>query len=213
MSFVYAICLLIQRVYLSLIRRKNILATKYLFWINRVESKNYVTCGRVLVKKDSLSQIIIGNNVTFNNGTYANPIGFVAPCQLTAINGGSIIIEDFVGMSQTAICAFDVTVKIAHHSLIGGGVKIYSTDFHSIDWKDRHDGIINPCSLTNDKKNRKSAAVSIGHDCFIGAGSIILKGVTIGDRAVIGAGSVVTKDIPADCIAAGNPCRVIKSLL
>lgn len=47
---------------------------------------------------------------------------------------------------------------------------------------------------------------------LIGARSIILKGVTIGHGAVIGAGSVVAKDIPANCIAAGNPCKVIKRM-
>ena len=52
--------------------------------------------------------------------------------------------------------------------------------------------------------------ITIGDDVFIGAQSIILKGVTIGDRAVIGAGSVVTKDVPADAIAAGNPAGVVK---
>ena len=46
---------------------------------------------------------------------------------------------------------------------------------------------------------------------FIGARSIILKGVTIGDRAVIGAGSVVSKDVPADCIVAGNPAKVVRA--
>ena len=52
--------------------------------------------------------------------------------------------------------------------------------------------------------------IMIGNNVWIGANSIILKGVTIGARSIIGAGSVVTKDIPADCIAAGNPCHVIK---
>ena len=47
---------------------------------------------------------------------------------------------------------------------------------------------------------------------MIGAYCIILKGVTIGDRAIIGAGSVVTHDIPADSIAAGNPCKVVKHI-
>ena len=49
-------------------------------------------------------------------------------------------------------------------------------------------------------------------DVWIGARCIILKGVTIGERSVIGAGSVVVSDIPADCIAAGNPCKVIRSI-
>lgn len=55
--------------------------------------------------------------------------------------------------------------------------------------------------------------ITIGEDVWIGGSAVICPGVTIGDRAVIGAGSVVTKDIPADVFAAGNPCRVIRTLL
>ena len=51
---------------------------------------------------------------------------------------------------------------------------------------------------------------SIYNDVLIGTRCIILKGVTIGARSIIGSGSVVVKTIPADCIAAGNPCKVIK---
>lgn len=54
--------------------------------------------------------------------------------------------------------------------------------------------------------------VRIGNNVWIGAGSIILPGVTIGDNTVIGAGSVVTKDIPADVVAVGNPCRVMRKI-
>ena len=52
----------------------------------------------------------------------------------------------------------------------------------------------------------------IEDDVLIGTRCIILKGVTIGARSVIGSGSVVTKSIPPDCIAAGNPCKVVKSI-
>lgn len=58
----------------------------------------------------------------------------------------------------------------------------------------------------------KAAPIVIEDDVWIGAHSIILKGVTIGARSIIGAGSIVTKSVPADCVAAGNPCRVIKKL-
>ena len=54
--------------------------------------------------------------------------------------------------------------------------------------------------------------VHIGKNCWIGAGAIILPGVTIGDQVVVGAGSVVTKDLPSNVVAVGNPCRVIREI-
>lgn len=54
--------------------------------------------------------------------------------------------------------------------------------------------------------------VHIGKNCWLGAGVIVLPGVTIGDNTVIGAGSVVTKDIPANVIAVGNPCKVLREI-
>ena len=57
-----------------------------------------------------------------------------------------------------------------------------------------------------------SIPVRIGSNVWIGAGAVILPGVTIGDNTVIGAGSIVTHDIPADCVAVGNPCRVVRGI-
>ena len=57
-----------------------------------------------------------------------------------------------------------------------------------------------------------NAAVHIGKNCWIGAGALIMPGVTIGDNTVIGAGSVVTRDIPAGVVAVGNPCRVMREI-
>ena len=54
--------------------------------------------------------------------------------------------------------------------------------------------------------------VHIGKNCWLGAGVIVLPGVTIGDNSVIGAGSVVTKDIPENVVAAGSPCRVLREI-
>ena len=54
--------------------------------------------------------------------------------------------------------------------------------------------------------------VHIGRNCWLGAGVIVMPGVTIGDNSVIGAGSVVTRDIPANVVAVGNPCRVLRPI-
>ena len=54
--------------------------------------------------------------------------------------------------------------------------------------------------------------IHIGRNCWLGAGVIVLPGVTIGDNSVIGAGSVVTRDIPANVVAVGNPCRVMRPI-
>lgn len=54
--------------------------------------------------------------------------------------------------------------------------------------------------------------VHIGRNCWIGAGAIILPGITIGDNVVIGAGSIVTKDLPSNVLAVGNPCRILREI-
>lgn len=57
-----------------------------------------------------------------------------------------------------------------------------------------------------------NAPVRIGNNCWIGAGALIMPGITIGDNVVIGAGSVVTKDIPSGVVAVGNPCRILRQV-
>ncbi len=63
-----------------------------------------------------------------------------------------------------------------------------------------------------EKAYQYNMPVYIGRNCWIGAGALIMPGVTIGDNSVIGAGSVVTKDIPANVVAVGNPCRVLREI-
>ena len=57
-----------------------------------------------------------------------------------------------------------------------------------------------------------NAPVHIGKNCWIGAGALIMPGITIGDNVVIGAGSVVTRDIPSNVVAVGNPCKVMREI-
>lgn len=63
-----------------------------------------------------------------------------------------------------------------------------------------------------EKGYQYNASVKIGRNCWIGAGAVIVPGVTIGDNVVVGAGSVVTKDLPDNVVAVGNPCRVLREI-
>lgn len=93
----------------------------------------------------------------------------------------------------------EAPVTIGRNAFIGPNVGIY-TACHPTDPDERM------------SRREWALPVTIGDDVWIGGGVTILPGVTIGSGTTIGAGSVVTKDIPARCVAAGNPCRVIKKL-
>jgi maltose O-acetyltransferase len=90
-------------------------------------------------------------------------------------------------------------VTIGSRTLFGPNVQIY-TATHPMNYKERASGL------------EFAKPITIGEDVWVGGSAVICPGVSIGDRCVIGAGSVVTKDIPADVFAAGNPCKVIRSL-
>ena len=71
---------------------------------------------------------------------------------------------------------------------------------------------LHPMGAAERRKLEYGKPVTIGDDVWVGAGALILPGVTVGARAVIGAGSVVTRDVPEGVFAAGNPCRVIRAI-
>ena len=93
----------------------------------------------------------------------------------------------------------EAPVTIGDDCFIGPNVSIY-TACHSTDPEERN------------RRREWAEPVKIGNSVWIGGSVTILPGVTIGDNTTIGAGSVVTRDIPADVVAAGNPCRVIRKL-
>ena len=117
------------------------------------------------------------------------------------MGGASLIIGNNVGMSSPTIWC-DEKIVIGDNVMIGALVTILDTDCHSLHYADRMNG----------DKNTKTKPVIIDEGVLIGAQSIVLKGSHIGAHSVIGAGSVVCGEIPANCIAAGNPCKVIRNL-
>ena len=93
----------------------------------------------------------------------------------------------------------DTHIYIGSHTMIGPGV-IIATAGHPV------------LPILREQAYQYNAPIHIGSNCWLGAGVIVLPGVTIGDNTVIGAGSVVTKDIPSDVVAVGAPCRVMRPI-
>lgn len=161
-----------------------------------VYGKKLTINGRIYIHGKK-STVRIGNNVTINSSSSMNPTSGFMHTHLRAEKHGSIIIGDSVGISHANIMS-ESSVVIEDNVLLGSGVKIWDTDFHPIDFDDR----------VNHKQS-KTSPIRIKEGAFIGACSIILKGVTIGKHSVVGAGSVVTKNIPDNEIWAGNPARFV----
>ena len=100
---------------------------------------------------------------------------------------------------------FNLTLVDDAHIYVGNGVMfapnvVVATAAHPID------------PVLRRQAMQFNVDVHIGNNVWIGAGAVILPGVTIGDNTVIGAGSVVTKDIPANVVAVGNPCQVLRPI-
>ncbi len=101
-------------------------------------------------------------------------------------------------------------IIIGDNVLIASNVQIY-TAAHPVELSERLTP--NWSSASEEYFCRTFALpVNIGNGCWIGGGAILLPGVKVGDGSVIGAGSIVTKDIPANSVAVGNPCRVIRKI-
>lgn len=147
-------------------------------------------------------EISIGNHVTITSCRETNPIGGDTKTIIHAKGNGRISIGDNVGISNAAIIAQE-SITIEDDVMIGGGCKLYDHDFHSIYYENR---------MKHPDPDVKSKPIVIKQGAFIGAHSIVLKGVTIGRHSVIGAGSVVTKCVPDGEVWAGNPARFIKKI-
>lgn len=141
------------------------------------------------------AKIIIGKNCIFNSTHKSNLIGVFSPCMVSTIAKDAIIeIGDGCGFSGTVIAAA-LYIKLGNNVRCGANTLINDTDWH-----------------TDDYRTSKDKPVIIEDNVWLGYGVKVLKGVRIGKNSLIGANSVVTKDIPANVIAVGNPCRIIRQI-
>lgn len=174
---------------------------KYLFRFHGINCNNFISYGIPNIQLFINSQLKIGKDFVMINNTRFSTLGKVNKCKFLIFENAKVLIGDKVGMSNCTIIS-KTCIELGNNLLIGGGVTIVDTDFHSLNSKDWH--------TIFDEKNMVSKPVFIGNNVFIGMDSIILKGVTIGSNVIIAAGSVVSSNIPSGEIWGGNPAKFIK---
>ncbi|WP_339627070.1 acyltransferase [uncultured Winogradskyella sp.] len=177
----------------------NKVVNKINIYIENVSIKNYKIKGKIKIYNQG--NISIGENFKANSGKNYNPIGGDTILRLICHENAKLILGSNVGISNTTIvCSTGIIIE--DNVLIGGGCKIWDTDFHSLDYKIR--------GTKGDRFNNKRESIKIKKNAFIGGGSTILKGVTIGEKSIIATGSIVVKSVPDGEVWGGNPAKFIK---
>jgi acetyltransferase-like isoleucine patch superfamily enzyme len=178
---------------------------KIQFWYCGVQCVSCASIGGIpIVGIGKNGEIKFGKGLFLVNNQSFSTLGVARKCKFLAYENAEIVVGNRVAMSNAVIVAVK-KIEIGDNVLIGGGVTIVDSDFHSLDsgdWFTERDGI-----------NAKTRPVKIGNNVFIGMNSLIMKGVIVGDNSVIGAGSVVTTNVPSNQIWAGNPAKFIKENL
>lgn len=151
--------------------------------------------GTPWIKRFQNSSIIIGSRCIFVSKQTANPLGLKNRCMIsTHASAATIQIGNNCSFSGVSIAALK-SIQIGEGVRCGANVTITDSDWHS-----------------DDPRSAGSESVVIEDNVWLGANTIVLKGVTVGKNSLIGANSVVVKSIPPNVIAAGNPCKVIKQM-
>ena len=149
------------------------------------------------------SKVKIGDYFVANSGLNSG-IYYGSNCKITVNENAELSIGEHSGMTNTSIQCHKKII-IGKHVNIGAGCLIMDSNFHSTNWKDR-------LNRKADTANKKNAPIKIGDVVFIGANSIICKGVTIGNHSIIAAGSVVVCSIPENEVWGGNPAKFLKAI-
>ncbi|HEX6738610.1 MAG TPA: acyltransferase [Vicinamibacteria bacterium] len=146
--------------------------------------------------------IRLGRGCRLQSGFAGNPVGEGHRLSIWVGPGGRLEIGDGVGISNSTLVCMSA-LSIGDEALIGGGCRIYDTDFHSLDSAERS---------RPGNPGARTAAVAVRRRAFVGGHSILLKGTVVGEGSVVGAGSVVRGVVPPHQVWAGNPARLVREL-
>lgn len=175
---------------------------RLLFRLNGIRFGNGLRAIGVPAVNVSLGgRAVIGSQLTIRTGLHDTEVGQVGS-RVRVGPKGVLRIGNRVGMSNVTIVC-EESIEIGDDVFIGGGVQIFDTNFHSTEAGVRTSG-------RETRADVKTASVTIGNRVFLGANSIVCKGVSIGDEAVVAAGAVVAQSIPAGEVWAGNPARKVR---
>lgn len=172
-----------------------------LFILTNVSYQSFPSISGNIIKRGR-GKLEFGEKCKITSSIITNPVGLTTKCMFYIAPNAMIHVGNNVGISNSLLYSI-CSITIEDNVMIGGGCQILDNDFHSIRYEDR---------ISLGDKCIKSAPIYIKQGAFIGASSIILKGVTIGERSIVAAGSVVTKSIPNDEIWGGNPAKFISQL-
>lgn len=160
--------------------------------------------GKTIIRTRHSGEIVLGDGVVFNSQSTTNLVGLLNPTILDTLGGGKIEVGDDSGFSSVVMSSHS-SITIGRHVKVGGNVRIFDHDFHSLDPIVRRGA--------SDIGNVRTRPIVIGDDVFVGTNAIILKGTSIGARSIVAAGSVVFGlDIPPDSLVKGNPAIVVAKM-
>lgn len=143
----------------------------------------------------------VGKNAHWVSSSRRGSIAMYSKCHFTVYGNAELRLGNHVGLNGTSItCKKGIT--IGDDTIIAANTIIVDSDFHT-KWP--------PEKRWDSDTEGQDEEVVIGKNVWIGMNCTILKGVSIGDNALIGAGSLVVDNIPANCLAVGNPAKVVKS--
>lgn len=178
-------------------------------WTNILLRLNGVKCSGIvrsfgvpIVEIRGGGRMSFGPRMILKSSQISSFMGLYAPCKFSALSENATLTVGADFQASACVICVRERVNIGSRVMLGANVTILDSDCHAMDIPARYDK----------SAPIPSAPVEIGDDVFVGTNSIILKGVKIGAGSIVAAGSVVVRSIPSNCLAGGNPAKVIKNM-
>ena len=185
---------------------KRVASYWYLRWHGVETGFGFVTLhGYPVIHRSPGSTIKLGRGTVLTSRNGENKAGVWGPVVLSTLTAHARIeLVGQNGVSGSAICAAS-RIFLGSHSIVGVGCRLYDTDFHPVN------AALRRTVTREDDPTIRTAPITVGEDVWIGANSLVLKGVTIGDAAIVAAGAVVTREVGTGEVVGGNPAHLLRA--